>query len=164
LIPDSEDDDTFDEERPASHDPSLISSGRTDLGLNAGQAFDPSAASTLLSQVTERHKCTRKHFRIKRIIGRQVIDNDAWYDVRWKRSWVPSHLVVQNEDGRNFIAIDGKDWYIKEIVKSKMKKGFHKQLVPSTSSWSAGQTTLKNLSYTWERLWEPLRRSNRRQT
>jgi hypothetical protein len=129
LIPDSEDDDTFDEERSASHDPSLISSGRTDLGLNAGQAFDPSAASTLLSQVTERHKCTRKHFRIKRIIGRQVIDNDAWYDVRWKRSWVPSHLVVQNEDGRNFIAIDGKDWYIKEIVKSKMKKGFHKQLV-----------------------------------
>jgi hypothetical protein len=129
LIPDSEDDDTFDEERSAIHDPSLISSGRTDLGLNDGQALDSGAASTLLSQVTERHKCTRKHFRIKRIIGRQVIDNDTWYDVRWKRSWVPSHLVVRNEDGCDFIAIDGKDWYIKEIVKSKIKKGIHKQLV-----------------------------------
>jgi hypothetical protein len=129
LIPDSEDDDTFDEERSASHDPSLVSSGRFDMELDAGQALDPSTASTLLSQVTERHRCTRKHFRIKRIIGRQVIDNDAWYDVRWKRSWVPSHLVVQSEDGRDLIAIDGKDWYIKEIVKSKIKKGIHKQLV-----------------------------------
>jgi hypothetical protein len=129
LIPDSEDDDTFEEEPSASHDPSLISSDRTDLGLDAGQALDPSAASTFLSQVTERHKCTKKHFRIKRIIGRQVIENDAWYDVRWKRSWVPSHLVVRNEDGRDFIAIDGKDWYIKEIVKSKIKKGIRKQLV-----------------------------------
>jgi hypothetical protein len=129
LIPDSEDDETFEDESSTIHAPSLISSGRTDLGLDSGQELDPSAASNLLSQVTERHKCTRKHFRIKRIIGRQIIDNDAWYDVRWKRSWVPSHLIVRSEAGRDLIEIDGKDWYIKEIVKSKIKKGIHKQLV-----------------------------------
>jgi hypothetical protein len=135
LVPDSEDDEALEEEDSATHDPSIVSFGHTDPELDhdplePGQGLDPGAASTLLSQVTERHKCTRKHFRIKRIIGRHAIDGEIWYDVRWKRSWVPSHLIVRGESGRDdFIEIDGKDWYIKEIIKSKIKKGIHKQLV-----------------------------------
>ena len=43
---------------------------------------------------------------------------------------MPSHLVKRSENGRDhFIEIDGKDWCIKEVIKSKMKKGVHKQLV-----------------------------------
>ena len=134
MIPDSEDEETFDDEASAIQDPSLVSSGHTDTGLNhdpfeSDQAPGSSAASTLHFRSTDHHRCTRKHFRIKKIVGRQVIDNDAWYNVRWKRSWVPSHLIVRSETGRDFIKIDGRDWYIKEIVKSKIKKGIPKQLV-----------------------------------
>jgi hypothetical protein len=134
LIPDSEDEETFGDESSAIHDPGLAFSGRTDPGLipahlESDQELGPRAASATLSQLTYRHRCTRKHFRIKRIIGRETIDNDAWYDVRWKPSWVPSHLIVRSEDGRDFIEIDGKDWYIKEILKAKIKKGIRKQLV-----------------------------------
>jgi len=134
LIPDSEDEDASDDEGSSTRNLTSISPSRTRTGpdpahLQFGQEPCSSAASTLLSQVTDRHKCTRKHFRIKRIIGKQVIDGDTYYDVRWKRSWVPSHLI-QCENGRDrFIEIDGKEWYIKELVKSKMKKGIHKQLV-----------------------------------
>lgn len=134
LIPDSEDEETFGDESSAIHNPGLVSSGHTDPRLNPArlepdQALRLGAASATLSQLTYRHRCTRKHFRIKRIIGRQVIDNDAWYDVRWKRSWVPSHLIARSENGCDFIEIDGKNWHIKEIVKSKIKKGVPKQLV-----------------------------------
>jgi hypothetical protein len=126
LIPDSEDEETFGDESSAIHDTALDSSGHTDPRLNPARLGE---ASATLSQLTYRHRCTRKHFRIKRIIGRQVIDNDAWYDVRWKRSWVPSHLIARSENGCDFIEIDGKNWHIKEIVKSKIKKGVPKQLV-----------------------------------
>jgi hypothetical protein len=134
MIPDSEDEETFGDASSAVHVPGLVSSSHTDPGLisarlESGLELGSGAASATLSQLTYRHRCTRKHFRIKRIIGRQVIDNDAWYNVRWKPSWVPSHLIVQSEDGRDFIEIDGKDWYIKEILKSKIKKGIRKQLV-----------------------------------
>lgn len=136
LIPDSEgDDESFDEQGSVTNNLGVVSPDRTRASLHPHQqpgqeVDDPSAASTLLSQLTDRHKCTRKHFRVKRIVGRQIIDGETWYDVRWRRSWVPSHLIVRNENSRgDFIEIDGKDWYIKETIKSKIKKGIHKQLV-----------------------------------
>lgn len=72
---------------------------------------------------------TSKHFRVKEIVGREFIEGYVYYNVRWKRSWVPSHLVMRSDDGNYHATIDDKDWPIEDLIKSKIKKGVPKNLV-----------------------------------
>lgn len=74
--------------------------------------------------------CTSKHFRVRRITGRDSIDGDTYYVVSWKSSWVPSDHIMAGGDGQDrYIKIDGKDWRIAATIKFKVKRGIHKELV-----------------------------------
>jgi hypothetical protein len=106
----------------------------TDLNNNVpGPSNERHEADDLLLSTSAsalRPICTSKHFRIRNIIGRDSIDGDTYYVVAWKSSWVPSNLIKTSEDGQErCIEIDGKDWRVAGITKTKVKKNIHKVLV-----------------------------------
>lgn len=90
----------------------------------------PDASLVRGMQHTEHDGYTSKHFRVKEIVGREFVEGDVYYSVRWKRSWVPVNLVMFRASGRGYyVTIDGKDWPIDKLIKQKAKKGILKHLV-----------------------------------
>ena len=100
----------------------------TSAPSNEQRGADDSLPTTANSSL--RPDCTSKHFRVRKITGRDSVDGDTYYVVSWKSSWVPSDLIKTGEDGQErYIKIDGKNWRIAGTIKTKVKKGIRKDLV-----------------------------------
>ena len=98
--------------------------GPSNQHRGAGETVPSTAASA------PRPDCTSKHFRVRKIIGRESIDGDTYYIVSWRSSWVPSDLIMTSEDGQErYIKIDDRNWRIAGTIKRRVKKGIPKELV-----------------------------------